>query len=439
MISLENLKIKLTNEEKDILQGKQGLTLQKVMTTVVHYGEALGAEKLVDIEGDGHFVIPWAIEGIAPPIEMLDELVEAGLKTSFPFTLDPKAPLDFENLRLRPEQEKILKKMYRNQAGYDERMLQLGLRDQDAYSCNPCTPEVGNIPERGTVVAWSESACAVYANSVLAARTNRNGAIMDLLSNIVGKTPYSGLITDEGRRATWLVKVATGELPPPQILGAAIGIKVMEDVPFIQGLDSFLDHGTAGRTLDYLQEMGTACATYGAVGLFHVEHITPEAVDFGVDLLVPEHATYVVDDQELQELMGSFPVMWEDKGAKPEKCFIGCPHLSLRQMYWWTREIDNALKVRGQNRLAVPTLICAAPQVLKKFKTDVEAYERLKHAGVNLSTACVETLFEGEVSAGEAIITNSTKLRAYSTARFFPDDELVEIMACGEIRGRNSK
>ncbi len=106
-------------------------------------------------------------------------------------------------------------------------------------------------------------------------------------------------------------------------------------------------------------------------------------------------------------------------------------------MYWWTREIDNALKARGQDQLAVPTLMCAAPQVLKKFKKDIEAYERLKHAGVNLSTACVETLFEGEVSAGEAIITNSTKLRAYSTARFFPDDELVEIMASGEIRGRS--
>ena len=75
MTDLENLKIKLTQEEWDILRGKQGPTMQKVMRTVVLYGEALGAERLVNIEGDGHFVIAYAIPGIAPSIEMLDELV----------------------------------------------------------------------------------------------------------------------------------------------------------------------------------------------------------------------------------------------------------------------------------------------------------------------------------------------------------------------------
>ena len=252
MTDLENLKIKLTQEERDILRGKQGPTMQKVMVTVVLYGEALGAERLVDIEGEGHFVIPWASPGIAPPLEMLDELVAAGLKTKYPFTLDPKAPLDFENLHLSPEQEQLVEQTYRDQARYDERMLQLGLRDTDAYTCNPYLPEVGNIPKRGTILAWSESACAVFANSVLGARTNRNGAIMDLLSNIVGKTPLAGLLTDEGRRAAWLVEVRTAELPPPQLLGAAIGLKVLEDVPFIVGLDCLLGSGLSEETLDYL-------------------------------------------------------------------------------------------------------------------------------------------------------------------------------------------
>jgi predicted aconitase len=389
MTNLENLKINLTQEERDILRGKRGPTMQKVLLTVVLYGEALGAERLVDIEGEGHFVIPWASPGIAPPLEMLDELVAAGLKTKYPFTLDPKAPLDFENLCLRPEQEQALKQMYRDQARYDERMLQLGLRDTDAYTCNPYLPEVGNIPERGTILAWSESACAVTANSVLGARTNRNGAIMDLLSNIVGKTPLAGLLTDEGRRATWLVEVRTAKLPHPQLLGAAIGKKVLEDVPFIVGLDCFLGSGLSeetlrqpfdgaqdkaqgrllrqaqgrllrqaqGRLLDYLQEMGAACATYGAVGLYHVENITAEAVDQGTDLLVPDHATYVIDDQELQDLMASYPVMWADKEATPEKCYIGCPHLSLRQLYWWTDKIHNTLQARRQSQLAVETTI----------------------------------------------------------------------------------
>jgi len=368
LTSLENLKIRLTPEERDILRGNQGPTMQKVMKTVVLYGEALGAERLVDIEGDGHFVIPWSTPGIGPPLEMLGELVAAGLKTKYPFTLDPKAPLDFENLSLSPEQEQALEEMYRDQARYDERMLQLGLRGTDAYTCNPYLPQVGNIPKKGTILAWSESSCVVFANSVLGARTNRNGAIMDLLSNIVRKTPLACLLSDEGRRATWLVEVRTAKVPHPQLLGAAIGMKVLEDVPFIVGLDRFLGSGLSEETLDYLQEMGAACATYGAMGLYHVERITPEAVDRGTDLLVPDHATYVIDDQVFKDLMASYPVMWKDKEAKPEKCFIGCPHLSLRQLYWWTNKIHNALQARSQSQLAVETIICAAPQVLKKLR-----------------------------------------------------------------------
>jgi len=439
MSSLENLRIKLTQEERDMLRGgprlrgKQGPTMQKVVETVVLYGEALGAERLVDIEGDGHFVIAWVTPGIAPPLEMLDELVQANLKTKYPFTLDPKAPLDFENLGLRPEQESLLKEMYRDQMRYDERMLQLGLRDADAYTCNPYLPEVGNVPKRGTVLAWSESACAVFANSVLGARTNRNGAIMDLLCNIVGKAPLTGLLTNEGRRATWLVKVRTAELPHPQLLGAAIGRKVLEGVPFIVGLDRFLGTGLSEETRDYLQDMGAACATYGAVGLYHVENITPEAVEQGTGLLVPDHATYVVDDQELQYLLVSYPVLWPSGRVKPDRCYIGCPHLSLRQLYWWTDRIHSTLEARGRSQPTVETILFAAPQVLRKFKADMEAYERLERAGVKLSTVCPETLFEGGVSAADAVVTNSNKLRAYTSARFFPDEELVEILVSGKI------
>jgi predicted aconitase len=135
--------------------------------------------------------------------------------------------------------------------------------------------------------------------------------------------------------------------------------------------------------------------------------------------------------------MASYPVMWADKEATPEKCYIGCPHLSLRQLYWWTDKIHNTLQARRQSQLAVETTICAAPQVLRKFKADAEAHEQLKRAGVKLSVTCAETLFEGGVSAGETVITNSNKLRAYSTARFFPDEELVEILVSGEIKGES--
>jgi predicted aconitase len=435
MTTINSLRIELTQEEQDILQGRQGPTLQKVMETVVLYGEALGAERLVEIEGDGHFVIAYAIPGIAPSLEMLDELVAAGLKTKRPFTLDPRPPLDFENWWLSAGQVKLLEQMYREQEQYEKRLKQLGLRDSDAWTCTPYLPQVGNIPKRGDVLAWSESACAIYANSVLAARTNKNGAIMDLMCAIAGRAPLAGLLTDEGRRATWLVEVRTGELPVPQLLGAAIGTKVLADVPYVVGLDRFLGSGLNFQTRDYLHEMGAACATAGAVALYHVENITPEAVDYGRDLLAPDYQTQIIDERELQWISDSYPVMWEDKEASPEKCFIGCPHLSLEQLYWWTEEIDRALHSRGQRVLPVKTTLCAAPQVLQEFRSDLEASERIERAGVKLSAGCPMQLFDNDLSAGEAIVTNSNKLRAYTPARFFPDGELVEIMARGEING----
>jgi predicted aconitase len=433
MTDLETFDISLTKEEREVLQGKGGPILQKVMETVVRYAEALGAERLVEIEGPGHFVIPWASPGIAPPLQMLDELAEAGLQTTYPFTLDPCAPLDFEPLDLTEAQQQKILDIYRDQVPYDRRIQQLGLRDPDAYTCNPYVPEVGNTPEPGTILAWSESACAVFANSVLGARTNRNGAIMDLLSNIVGKTPLTGLLTDEGRRASWLLEIATAELPHPQLLGAAIGERVMADVPYIVGLDRFLASGLNDATRDYLQEMGAGCATYGAVGLYHVENITPEAVAQGRDLLIPDSKTHVIADRELGEFMSSFPRMWADEGIRPERCFIGCPHLSLQQLTWWSEKISTELQKRGQSRLEVSTLICTAPSVLERFKTDTDAYQRLIAAGVKLGVTCVETLFEGDVIAGTKVVTNSTKLRAYAPAVFFPDEELLEVMVSGEI------
>jgi predicted aconitase len=428
-----DLSIELTQEEQDLLQGKQGPTMQKVMQTVVLYGQALGAGRLVNIDGDGHFVIAYAIPGIAPPMEMLDELVDAGLKSKLPFTLDPKPPLDYENWFLSSEQIRLLDEMYRDQPRYDERMLQLGLRGPDAWTCTPYLPQVGNRPGRGDNLAWSESACVIFANSVLGARTNRNGAIMDLLCAIIGKVPLAGLLTDGGRQATWLVEVRTERPPAPQLLGAAIGSKVLADVPFIVGLDRFLGTQLNEETWDYLHEMGAACATAGAVGLFHVEGITPEARDLGRDLLSKDYRCYEIGDRELEDLLASYPVLWADKEAPPDKCFIGCPHLSLRQLHWWADRLHSALQRRGQSQLGVKTTFCAAPQVLEAFREDRTACNHLEKAGARLSAGCPMQLFDNDLSAGEAIITNSNKLRAYTEARFFPDEKLVEVLVSGEI------
>ena len=434
MENLQQWHINLSKNEQEILKGSSNPVLQKVMETVVRYGEALKAPRLAEITSSGHLVIPWSIPGISPPLEMLEELVAAGLKTIFPFTLDPRPPLDFENLGLPGHLESAIRRMHKDQDRYDFLMMKLGLRDQEAYSCYPYSREVGNIPQRSAVLAWSESACAIYANSVLAARTNRNGAIIDLLQNIVGKTPYTGLITDQGRLADCIVEIKSASLPNPQLLGAAIGKQVQSGVPFLLGLDRYLSPEIDLLTADYLQEFGAALATFSAVSLFHVENITPEALDIGRKILVENYRKILIEPSDLDHLSASYPDFWQDPKTGPEVCYIGCPHLSLRQLEWWADHISRQLQVQQKDKLEIETVLFAAPQTLAVFR-ETDSFRNLLDFGMKFSPACCETIFETRLFSEKAVITNSIKLRAYTPARYFQNEDLVKILVSGYVGG----
>ena len=132
--------------------------------------------------------------------------------------------------------------------------LRLGAKDINYWSCTCYWPEVGNAPAAGTYLAWSESSAVNYANSVLGARSNRNSGGIEMMCNILGRAPHFGLMTTEGRRAKWLIDVQTEVEPPWSVLGSAIGMKVIEDVPYIAGVDKFLGqvdgrvHAASSRT-----------------------------------------------------------------------------------------------------------------------------------------------------------------------------------------------
>ncbi len=135
----------------------------------------------------------------------------------------------------------------------------------------------------------------------------------------------------------------------------------------------------------------------------------------------------------LAALSASYPVLWRDRDARPEKCYLGCPHISAEQIDWWARRITAALRERRQARVKVPTTLCAAPQTLARLGAAGSALRDLEAAGVMLSAGCPMQLFDNDLAAGSAIITNSTKLRTYTNARFFPDHRIVEILVGGEI------
>ena len=241
-------KMILTQEEQDILNGSKGEAMAKVMKTLVLYGEAFGATKMVPVESKmGHLVTSFGLKVMKPVYELMDKLIEGGALSQQKFSVDPK-PLD-PKVPANFLQKLIFNKfMYSMQDMYDNQLSKLGLIDSNSYTCTCYMDEVGNVPKKGDVLSWAESSAVVYANSVLGARCNRNSGIIELFGSILGKVPYFGLLTDEGRKATWIVEVKTSKKPEAQILGSAIGMKVMEDVPYIKGLDKWIGTELDGDT-----------------------------------------------------------------------------------------------------------------------------------------------------------------------------------------------
>ena len=167
------------------------------------------------------------------------QLLDGGLASAQKFTADPR-PLDPRVPSSLAEDLVFKKIMYTDQKPYEEQLRKLGITSDDGYTCTCYLDEVGNKPEEGDVLSWAESSAVVYANSVLGARCNRNSGIIELMGSIAGFVPEFGLLTDEGRKASWVVEVRCSKRPEAQLLGSAVGMKVMEDVPYVKGLDRCL-------------------------------------------------------------------------------------------------------------------------------------------------------------------------------------------------------
>ena len=413
----------LTPEQQAILNGEKGEVLAKVMKTLVMYGDAFGAEKLVPVTSKyGHTVISFGINTMKPVYDLYDQLLASGVKFQQKFTADP-LPLD-PNVPSNLLQNLVFKQfMYKLQPRYEEQLRRMGMKDEKDFTCACYFDEVGNIPEKGEVLSWAESSAVVYANSVLGARCNRNSGIIDVMGSMIGYVPYFGLLTDEGRKATWVVEVKTTKKPEAQLLGSAIGMKVMEDVPYIKGLDKWLG-SLDDDAKAYLKDMGAATASNGAVGLYHVAGITPEAVEQGEDLILPDAQVYVIDDTELQRVYESYPVIWKNREATPKLCFMGCPHMSLHQLIDWTERVEQGLKAAGNKKVVIPTVFTAAPAVIEKFNATPYA-TRLKETGVIVSYICPLMYMNNPLSGKIPVITSSNKLRTYTSARYYTDDEIL--------------
>ena len=422
----------LTKEQQAILDGQKGETLAKVMKTLVMYGDAFEAEKLVPITSKyNHLVTSFGLKALGPVYDLMNQLIEAGAVSQQKFSMDPR-PLD-KNVPANLIMDLVFNKfMYSKQDFYEGQLKQLGLLNEDAFTCACYLDQVGNKPQKGEILSWAESSAVVYANSVLGARCNRNSGIVDIMGSVLGYVPHFGLLTDEGRKADWVVRIQTTKKPEAQLLGSAIGMKVMEDVPYVIGLDKWLGDELTDSACTYLKDFGAATASNGAVGLYHIDNLTPEAKEQGTALIREGAQEYIIDDAELQRVYDSYPVIWKNKDAKPKLCFMGCPHMSLQQLKDWTDKVEAGLQAAGNKKVQIPTVFTAAPGVLKEFeKTPYAA--RLKATGVITSYICPLMYMNNPLAGKMPVITSSNKLRTYTTARYYTDDEiLVQITKGGK-------
>ena len=416
--------MQLTSEQQAILNGSKGETMAKVMKTLVMFGEAFDAEKMVPVTSKyNHLVTSFGLGVLDPVYELMDKLIQAGAVSGQKFTVDPR-PMD-KNVPTNLLQKLVFDFfMYNKQDFYEKQLNELGLIEKDAFTCTCYMEEVGNKPNKGDVLSWSESSAVVYANSVLGARCNRNSGILDIMGSIVGYVPYFGLLTDEGRKASWKITINTTKKPEAQLLGSAIGMRVMEDVPYVVGLDKWIGDELNDSACTYLKDFGAATASNGAVGLYHIDNLTPEAKEKGKKLLKKGYQEYIIDDAELERVKNNYPVIWKDKNATPKLCFMGCPHMSLQQLKDWTDKVESALKENGNSKVVIPTVFTAAPAVIKEFKK-TNYWPRLEKTGIILSYICPLMYMNNPMCAKMPVITSSNKLRTYTTSRYYTDEEIL--------------
>lgn len=338
----------LTKEQEQMLAGDHGEVLERNFRLLVRLGEIYGADRMIPVGSVQVAGVSYKSIG-DPGLEFLEDLAAKGARVKVPTTLNPPGMdlVDWKEL------------------GFPEDFAEKQLRIIDAFRkmgitmTATCTPYlVGNRPGFGEHIAWSESSAVSFANSVLGARTNREGGPSALAAALCGVTPNYGLHLDEKRKPNFLVKVSA-ELKDNADFGALgyhVGKIVKDGVPYFRDIK----HAEA----DQLKSLGAAMAASGAVALYHVEGITPEAHLFettGLD-------TIEVGDKEIEETYKTL-----NTGKSADIIILGCPHASLN-------EIETlANKLKGK-RLRKQLWICTS-RAIKENATRMGFTESIEKAG----------------------------------------------------------
>lgn len=307
--------MQLTREEEQMLAGKEGPAAQQAIEIVTALGKIYGAEDLVPVESVQVAGVSYKNLGEAG-LHFLREWARQGARVRVPALLNP-AGVDLENWRALELPEEFAVRQQEVIDAYS----QMGV----AATCS-CTPYlIGNVPRMGDHLAWSESSAVAFANSVLGARTNREGGPSALAAAICGRTARYGFHIQETRRATHVIRVDCPVRTEVDfgVLGYLVGKCVGSGIPYFRADGPAWDKKSLSAAL-HLRALAAAMAASGAVALFHFEGITPEAELDGMIRSDAEDVTIKSLDEGYDRL--SAPLRRIDFVS------IGCPHASLDEI-----------------------------------------------------------------------------------------------------------
>jgi len=376
----------LTSEEQDMLDGKYGKAAQKSMEILSTLGEIFNAESMVEVSGVQIAGVSYDNLGEAG-LEFLSEMAEDG-KVRVLTTLNP-AGMDRENWRLLGIDEGFAK----NQNRAIDAFARMGI----ITTCS-CTPYlIGNSPHFGQHLAWAESSAVCYANSVIGARTNREGGPSALASAITGKTPNYGYHLDKNRHGQVLVKIncalkGTDEFG---VLGKIIGDKLVElgkKIPYIVGIPS--------ATVEELKSFCASVATYGGTALFHMEGITPEYDKYSRPSEILFEIKKVNLDKARSELI--------DNDIEVDFVSIGCPHASIHEI----AKIASLLEGKKVNK----EFWITTARPTKRIADEAGYSKTIEQAGAKFAadTCCVVAPIKGRF---KGIMVDSAKACYYGRAK----------------------
>ena len=378
--------MKLTAEEQDMLDGKFGKAAKKSMEILTTLGEIFEAEDMIDVFGVQIAGVSYANLGEAG-LEFLTEMAEDG-KVKVLTTLNP-AGMDRENWQVLGIEEEFAI----NQNRAIDAFAKMGI----ITTCS-CTPYlIGNAPHYGQHIAWAESSAVCYSNSVIGARTNREGGPSALAAALTGRTPNYGYHLDKNRHGQVLVSVnapvkGTDEFG---VLGKIIGdklVKLGKKIPYITGISK--------ATVEELKSFCASVATYGGTALFHMEGITPEYNNYPK----PSDVGFEINQNELESARAELI----DEDIEIDFVSVGCPHASIH-------EIANLAKFLEGKEVKKEFWITTA-RPTKKLADEAGYTKIIEDAGAKFAadTCCVVAPIKGRF---KGIMVDSAKACYYGRAK----------------------